>query len=364
MQAHFLPEEARARFAQDRFDAVRRMAELAEGEGCAFAVVAGDVFDSNHVDRQIIARALDALSAFTVPVYLLPGNHDPLDPSSVYLTDAWTEKKPDLITVLTEAVSVPVPGVDGIEVVGLPWRSKHQLGDPAAECYGAEASASGALRVVIAHGVVDELSPDVANPSLIDSAMLRNALASGDAHYVALGDRHSVTEIPDTQARAYYSGTPVATGYGEIEPNQVLMVGLDDHACIVERRELGGWAFHRQTRDLNSEDDVSALSDLLDSHPAKPTTVIRLALRGTLNLSTDARLDAVLEENRLKFASLNTWEAQTDLLVEPDEADLAELDVSGYVRETLDALSAEAAGSGEEAVVARDALNLLYRLAQ
>jgi DNA repair exonuclease SbcCD nuclease subunit len=29
MQAHFLPEEARARFAQDRFDAVRRIAELA-----------------------------------------------------------------------------------------------------------------------------------------------------------------------------------------------------------------------------------------------------------------------------------------------------------------------------------------------
>lgn len=30
MQAHFLPDEARARFAQDRFDAVRRIAAVGE----------------------------------------------------------------------------------------------------------------------------------------------------------------------------------------------------------------------------------------------------------------------------------------------------------------------------------------------
>lgn len=364
MQAHFLPDEARARFAQDRFDAVRRIAEIAQEEECAFVVVAGDVFDSNHIDRQVIARALDALSAFSVPVYLLPGNHDPIDPSSVYLTEGWTEDKPDLVTVLGEAVAALVPGTDGVEVVGLPWRTKHQLGDPAAECYKAASSTDGALRVVVAHGVVDELSPDIENPSLISSSALRSALESGEANYIALGDRHSVTEISNTEARAYYSGTPVATGYGEVDPNTVLLVTLDDHACAVERHEVGAWAFQRQTRDLNSEDDVKALKDLLGSNPAKSTTVVRLALRGTLNLSKNALLDAVLEENRLKFASLNAWETQTDLVVAPDEADLSELDVSGYVRETLDELAEEAAGSGEEAVVARDALNLLYRLAQ
>lgn len=364
MQAHFLPEEARSRFAQDRFDAVRRIAQIAEQEECAFVVVAGDVFDSNHVDRRVIARAIDALSAFTVPVYLLPGNHDPLDPSSIYLTEAWTEHEPELVTVLEEGVAQPVSGTDGVEVVGVPWRAKQQLGDPAATSYGIAPSVDGAVRVVVAHGVVDELSPDAENPSLIGSDLLRSALGSGDAHYVALGDRHSVTEISNTGARAYYSGAPVATGFGEVDPNMVLLVALDDRACTVERRQVGAWAFQRQTHDLNSENDVKALADLLDSHPVKATTAIRLALRGALALSSHALLSAVLEENQLKFASLNAWEPQTDLVVEPDDADLSQLDVSGYVRESLEVLTGEAGGSGERAVVARDALNLLYRLAQ
>jgi DNA repair exonuclease SbcCD nuclease subunit len=364
MQAHFLPEEARARFAQDRFNAVKRIAGIAREEGCAFVVVAGDVFDSNHVDRRVVARAIDALSSFTVPVFLLPGNHDPLDASSIYLTDAWTEHAPDLVTVLEEVSAVPVPGADGIEVAGFPWRTKHQLGDPAVECYAAEATAEGALRVVVAHGVVDELSPEADTPSLVDSSALRAALQRGGAHYVALGDRHSVTEIPDTDVRAHYSGAPVATDYGEVDPNEVLLVALDDRACAVERREVGAWAFERHVRDLNSKEDVSGLGGLLDSIREKPTTVVRLALRGTLSLAANALLEEVLEENRLKFASLNASETQTDIVVAPDEADLVELDVSGYVRETLDELTEESAGTGEEAAVARDALNLLYRLAR
>ncbi len=327
-------------------------------------MVAGDVFDSNHVNRQVIARALDALASFCVPVYLLPGNHDPLDASSVYLTDAWIEGKPNLVTVIEDEAAVPVPEVQGVEVVGLPWRVKHQLGDPAVEGYDAPTSINGALRVVVAHGVVDEMSPDTANPSLIGSSSLRGAIKSGKAHYVALGDRHSVTEITDTDSRAYYSGAPVATGFGEVNPNSVLLVTLDDDACTVELRDVGAWAFQRQTRDANSEEDIRAIDDLLASNPTKATTVVKLALRGTLNLSKSAMLDAVLEENMLKFASLEVWDTKADLVIAPDEADFSELDVSGYVRETLDKLAEEAAASGDGAVVARDALNLLYRLAK
>ena len=102
----------------------------------------------------------------------------------------------------------------------------------------------------------------------------------------------------------------------------------------------------------------------LDAVPSKPTAVVKLSLRGTLSLATSALLEDVLEHNRMTFASLNTWERHTDLIVAPDDADLADLDVSGYVREALTDLRAEAAGTGEQALVAQDALNLLYRLAR
>jgi len=359
-----LPDEARARFAQDRFEAVRRIAELARQEECAFVVVAGDIFDSNHVDREVVEKAVDALSLFAVPVFLLPGNHDPFDPSSVCRTAEWTKRKPANVLVLEEAAAVSVPGANGMEVVGFPWSSKHQLGDPVVSCYSAAPSADGVLRVVVGHGIVDELSPNADDPSLIAAAGMREALHSGKAHYIALGDRHSVTEISGTDDRAYYSGTPVSTDYGETDPNDVLLVALDADTCTVERRTVGAWVFDRSAFDLSGEEDVTVLEQRLDAVSSKQTTVVKLALRGTLTLAASAMLEDVLERSRMTFASLNTWERQADLVVAPDDADLARLDVSGYVREALEDLRKEASGSGEEAVVARDSLNLLYRLAR
>lgn len=364
MQAYFLPEEARVRFAQDRFDAVRRIAELACDEGCAFVVVAGDVFDSNHVSRETVARAIDALSAFTVPVFLLPGNHDPLDASSVYRTPTWAERKPANVVVIEETAALAVPGAQGVVVVGAPWLSKQRLGDPVADAYGVAASADGMLRVVVGHGIVDELAPDRDDPSLIGATAIRNALRDGAVHYVALGDRHSATEISGTDGRARYAGAPVSTSYRETDPNEVLLVELGDGSCAVERRVVGSWIFETPDFDLNGEDDVRALEAWLDAVPSKPTTAVKLSLRGTLSLVTYALLEDVLDHSRMTLASLNTWERHTDLVVAPDDADLAGLEVSGYVLETLTELRTDAAGTGEEALVAQDALNLLYRFAR
>src|SRR5512145_2486482 len=122
MKRRYLADEAQARFADARFAAVRRLAALAEEQGCAFAVVCGDVFESNQVDRRTLARALDALAAFRVPVFLLPGNHDPLDGASIYRQAAFRERAPTSLRVLEDAR--PVPAAPGVELVGAPWRSK------------------------------------------------------------------------------------------------------------------------------------------------------------------------------------------------------------------------------------------------
>lgn len=364
MQAHFLPEQARARFVEDRFDAVRRIGAIAAEEGCSFVVVAGDVFDSNHVDDQVLAKATDALSSFTVPVFLLPGNHDALDPSSVYHRQGWTADAPANAVVLEGVEVLPVPGVQGVEIVGVPWRTRRPLGDPLGAAYDVPASGGSTMRVLLGHGTVDRLSPDADDPALIRAAGVEQAVQGGTAHYVALGDRHSVTEITGSDGRAYYAGTPVSTDYGEDNPNQILLVTLDDHQCTVEQRQVGVWRFERVSRDLNEEQDVKDLGEWLSAFESKHTTAIRLALRGALSLGASAMLEDVLERQSLTFASLNTWERQSDLVVEPDSADLAALDVSGYVREALDQLREEAGGSREDALIARDALNLLYRLAR
>ena len=47
MVRHYLGHDAQARFSAARLDAIEQMARLAVDEHCEFAVVCGDVFESN-----------------------------------------------------------------------------------------------------------------------------------------------------------------------------------------------------------------------------------------------------------------------------------------------------------------------------
>ena len=225
MTRHFLAGDAQERFSEARLDAVRAIARLARDERCDFVVVCGDVFESNQVDRRVVARALDALQEFHVPVYLLPGNHDPINAASVYRSQAFASHCPPNVVVLEEAGARRVPGLE-VELVAAPWDSKAPLEDLAARACAGLARDDRALRVLVAHGAVDVLAPDPGDPSLIRLAGLEEAVRSGLVHYVALGDRHSVTEVGGT-GRVWYAGSPLATDYGEVEPNHVLLVELE-----------------------------------------------------------------------------------------------------------------------------------------
>jgi hypothetical protein len=102
--------------------------------------------------------------------------------------------------------------------------------------------------------------------------------------------------------------------------------------------------------------------DDLRSMPDRERTVLELTLVGHLGLAAKARLDAALDEYRGLFAALEIRERHTDLVVLPDELDMDELDLSGFARATVEELKEAARGDGEQALLARDALSLLYRI--
>ena len=122
MTRHFFSEGVQERFAQSRFDAIRTLGRTAKEEDCRFMVVCGDVFESNLVDRKTVSRAIEALKDVPVPVYLLPGNHDPLNAASVYQSTTFLERKPDHVQVIDD--TTPLPVEEGVEIVGIPWTSK------------------------------------------------------------------------------------------------------------------------------------------------------------------------------------------------------------------------------------------------
>ncbi len=358
MTRRYLSPDTQARYSEARIDAVREMARLADSQGAEFVVACGDLFDSNHVDRQVVSRAVDALGAFTVPVFILPGNHDPLDASSVYRSSAFADRCPPNVRIIDSAEPVTI---GGIELVGAPWHAKNPGHDPAERAMAD--LAKGPTRVLLAHGVVDVLSPDAHDASVIAMEGLREALDAGLLAYVALGDRHSSTEVGGDQ-RVRYPGTPVATDYGEVDPGHALVVRIEGTEVQVEAHRVGAWTFVRRGVRLESLDDVEALDASLTAIPDKARTIVRLDLVGALGIGEDARLQAVLDDHRDVLASLTVSERGSDVVVFVEEGDLHNLGLKGYAYDAGAELAALAADEGPQQIAARDALRLLYRLAR
>ena len=400
MTQHFLSPEAQGRFAQDRIDAIRRIGEIARAQAAQFVVVCGDVFESNQVERQTVVRALDAIETISVPVYLLPGNHDPLDAVSVFRSASFEARRPDNLFVLTSSEPVVPPGCPNVEIIAAPWSSKRPLCDlvehACRELSPATGAPGGVTRICVAHGGVDSLAPERGDPALIRLERAEAALREARIHYLALGDRHSVTQVGGT-GRIWYSGAPVATDYREVRPGFALCVelgdGPDPPPCV-EECPVGSWRFIERHFALDSDDDISALAAWLDADPDKERAIVRLALVGSLTLRGQAMLDSILDGSRDGFASLEIWQRHSELVVLPDTLDRDGLALSGYAQRTWDALvsaagsAAESTGSqsardtgnandtqggkaadasapqDEACLAARDALALLYRLAR
>jgi hypothetical protein len=107
------------------------------------------------------------------------------------------------------------------------------------------------------------------------------------------------------------------------------------------------------------------VQSFLDNLDNKERTAVRLALQGTINLSTNAALEEVLSRSRDIFAALEVSERRSGLVVIPDNDDLTSLELSGFAQDALEELAAlSKEGSSDKAQVATDALMLLRRLAQ
>ncbi|HEX9833515.1 MAG TPA: exonuclease SbcCD subunit D, partial [Mycobacterium sp.] len=340
MTRYFLNGEAQPRYSAARRDVVAGLGELAADSGAEFVIVAGDVFEHNQLAPRDISQSLEAMRAIGVAVYLLPGNHDPLDASSVYTSPLFRSECPENVTVLDR------PGVHdvrpGLQLVAAPWTSKAPCADPVASVLDA-LDADGVARIVVGHGGVDLFVPDKDRPSLIRLAALEAAIARGAVHYVALGDKHSRMQVGST-GRIWYSGSPEVTNYDDIEtdPGHVLVVDVDEadpgSPVRVEPHKVGRWRFVTLRRSVDSSRDIADLDLNLDLMSDKERTVVRIGLTGSLTVTDKAALDACLDKYARLFAALTVWDKQSDIAVTPADGEFDNLGIGGFAAAAVDEL--------------------------
>ena len=358
MTRRFLDDDAQARYAQARIDGLTAIGRIAVAEKAEFVVVAGDVFDTNRVRPRTVGRALQAMASIPVPVFLLPGNHDPLDAATVYHSPTFLRSVPPNVVVLDRPDPVDVR--DGVQVVGAPWTTKRPLLDLVAAACDPLVADPACVRILVGHGAVD-FRGEFHDPATIRLAAAEAAIADGKVQYIALGDRHSTTQVGQT-GRIWYAGALEPTAHDETDAGNVLLVDLEDGQCTVTPHPVGTWHFVTESLELGAASDAETLLDRLDRLPAKDRSIVRLTLLGVLSLTQYTRIQEIIEEAREVFGSIEEWEPTSRLVVRPEDDDFADLGLSGFAKNAVARLRAEVARGGPAAASARDALSLLVRL--
>lgn len=366
MTRWFLKEgdgEAQARYSADRLEAVRRIGRLAQERGAEFIVVAGDVFESNTLPERDFQRALDAIRELPVPVYLLPGNHDALDATSIYHRKVFDEVALSGVHVLRD--SVPVEVRPGVEIVGAPLTSRSPDSDLLAEALEPLEPTTG-VRIAVAHGQVAGFGAEVGET--LSLAAVAEAVGKRTVQYVAVGDSHSTQKLDDA-GRMWFSGSPETTDYDDKEKHSGNALVVDvwpDREPLVEAAHIGQWDFRAMERDFAGVEDARAWLDELRMLSDKSRTCVKYSLRGTLNLIADAELKRGLREIAPSFAALYRRGSGSEITVVPEDGDIGSLGVNGFpldAAERLKERTTDPSLAEEDRRTAADALALLARLA-
>lgn len=325
-----VPGDAGAALRTQRFETIKRIADLADKKEVDFILVAGDVFEDNAVSDETLRRTINAMSAYMGPWILLPGNHD-----SGLTLSAWSRLRQ--LSILPENIILAdTPQTIELckgEVVLLPapLQRRHEVRD-LTEWFDGFATDEGVFRIGIAHGSVINRLPDSAakNNPISD---VRTETARLD--YLALGDWHGTSDIAP---RTWYSGTPEQDRFRNNEPGNVLLVELNTAGSEpqVEIIPVGQYRWQTMEFEIQDKQMLPLLSNQLEALGVSERILLNLKLKGTVDLGCRQQLEELLEKwrARLHFIKID----DSALLAQPSEDDIAELSATGFVKEAIDAL--------------------------
>ena len=201
-------------------DAARRVA-------ADVVVLAGDVFEHNRLPLALLERAARLLADAGRPVVLLPGNHDPAIPDSVYTRGAVADPANVHVLGVTTEEAVRFPELD-LEVWGRAHRDYADM-SPLAR----PRPRTTRFQIAAAHGHF-EPAPDPSRtlrPGWLISAA---ELEATRADYVALGHWNRHARVGNGRVVAFYSGSPDVAG-------TVNVVRLSETGPVEVAREAVRW---------------------------------------------------------------------------------------------------------------------------
>jgi DNA repair exonuclease SbcCD nuclease subunit len=381
-------ESACERIGEARFEAIEQLRAKAFEHQVHFILIAGDVFDDHTVSKQLAERAFALFEGRTLscPVYIIPGNHDPLTPGGVWDRDPWLRQQATKhVQVLREPAPVRVPDLP-VTLFPCPLRNRNSAADPTA-WIEKEAAPNGErrIRIGLAHGslnLLPNLPPD-------DHLIRPDAADHYGLDYLALGHWHKPFRhrSKDGVERTAYSGTHepmqfpgsgagLSTGWTSYSADRdaerfqdegrgtALLVSIAELGAppAIETLEVGRLRWSGEQVDLTARPLGEVISHFAEREE-RERTLLRLTLSGVLDPEKHQRLD------ELRNIVCNRYYPGSQLysdevLIEPNPEELHRIVGTGVLARVLGRLQQEAQSTDDATKrIADHALKLLYRIA-
>lgn len=346
----FDPEHAKiARKA--RLEAAERLVRMANENHAELILIAGDLFQDNAVDRSTVTQTANILSKFNGRVFIIPGNHDPLVPGSVW-DHATSWKSYQNITIFRRNEPEDLPGCVIYPCVA---SSKYNSCDPTEWI---EAADRDKISIGMAHGNVNVLQVEAK-----DTPMPENAPELRGLDYLALGHWHSSVLFGKGEVRRMaYSGTHEQGSFRESGGGNALLVEIADrHATpVITTLRTGGLRWNSASHEMGAEEDLNDLSRKMAAIESPEKTILELTLNGFLFPNTMDELDRLSIDWRKRFLAFNM--DVSGMRPSPRNDEWLNLLPRGIVRDTASDLIGMAQGETRESLVAIEALMELYKI--
>jgi DNA repair exonuclease SbcCD nuclease subunit len=168
-------------------------------------LLAGDTFENNQLSTAILDRAGELLAGAGMPIVILPGNHDPALPNSVFVRGGFARLRNVHILGVTDDDAVAFPAFD-LEI----WGHAHRDYFDMPPLRGPRPR-STQWQIAMAHGHYEP--PETrANPLRPSWIFGDEEIAATAADYLALGHWDRPAQVGNGVVPAYYSGSPELAG--------------------------------------------------------------------------------------------------------------------------------------------------------
>lgn len=351
--------EVSQKLARDRVTVIEQIMHLARQHDVDAVLCAGDLFDTPCPDNvwwEAVVGVFNKVRGWTKPVVMLPGNHDPLNTTSLYQPGhPFRLALPEWVHVVDHDDFELKLGDEAV-VYAAPCRST--AGDrDLALTLPARAADDERIRIGVVHGSTWEMAGyDVNFP------VSKKAPSERGLDYLAIGDTHSYREIAgEAQIPIVYPSAPEPTKFGETDAGYVALVTFRRRGTkpSIRRERVAHWNW----RDVTIE-SLDELRSLVTEDLTK--TVLKLSFAFTTTAQEEdeiERLIAMLRGTAAMSARVGALACdRSGLRVTTLDASAFEADLPIALRETIAKLEQDSQAGAPESPKAKRALHLLRQL--